>query len=45
MFIRLPGEDNRMSKDDYLGLQANAICLLLFLIATTAITEHPAWFQ
>jgi hypothetical protein len=28
----------------YLLLQINVICLLLFLIGTTAIMKHPAWF-
>jgi hypothetical protein len=28
----------------YLLLQINVICLLLFLIGTTAIIKHPAWF-
>jgi hypothetical protein len=30
---------------DYLSLQANVICLLLFAIGVTAILTHPAWFQ
>ena len=29
---------------DYLSLQANVICLLLFVIGVTAIITHPAWF-
>jgi hypothetical protein len=29
---------------DYLLLQINVICLLLFLIGTTAIVKHPGWF-
>jgi hypothetical protein len=29
---------------DYLLLQINVICVLLFLIATTAIVNHPDWF-
>ena len=32
-------------KRDYLSLQANIICLLLFAIGLTAILTHPAWFQ
>jgi hypothetical protein len=32
-------------KPDYLSLQANIICLLLFVIGATAILMHPAWFQ
>ncbi len=33
-----------MSKNGYLSLQANIICLLLALIGSTAIIEHPGWF-
>jgi hypothetical protein len=33
-----------MNKNDYLSLQANVICLLLALIGTTVIIEHPDWF-
>jgi hypothetical protein len=33
-----------MRKNDYLSLQANIICLLLALIGSTAIIEHPGWF-
>lgn len=28
----------------YLSLQANIVCLLLALIGTTIIIEHPGWF-
>jgi hypothetical protein len=28
----------------YLSLQANIICLLLALVGTTAIIQHPNWF-
>jgi hypothetical protein len=28
----------------YLSLQVNVICLLLALIGSTVIVEHPAWF-
>lgn len=28
----------------YLSLQINIICLLLALLGTLAITQHPAWF-
>jgi hypothetical protein len=28
----------------HLLLQINVICLLLFLIGTTAIVKHPEWF-
>jgi hypothetical protein len=29
---------------NYLLLQISVICLLLFLIGTTAIVKHPVWF-
>jgi hypothetical protein len=28
----------------YLLLQINSICLLLFLVGTTAVVKHPTWF-
>jgi hypothetical protein len=34
-----------MSKNQYLSLQANIICLLAFLVAMTALIEHPEWFR
>ena len=34
-----------MGNDSYSVLQANIVCLLLFLIATTAVVQHPSWFQ
>ena len=33
-----------MSDTDYLSLQANVICLLLFVLGTVAIFERPGWF-
>jgi hypothetical protein len=30
--------------NSYLSLQANLICLLLVLIGSMAVIEHPAWF-
>jgi hypothetical protein len=33
-----------MSNTSYLSLQANIICLLLALIGTAIIIEHPEWF-
>jgi hypothetical protein len=30
--------------DDYLTLQSNIICLLLFFVSVLLITQHPAWF-
>lgn len=33
-----------MTNTGHLSLQANIICLLLALIGTTIIIEHPAWF-
>ena len=32
-------------RPDYLSLQANIVCLLLFVIGVTAILTHPAWFR
>jgi hypothetical protein len=33
-----------MSKNDTLSLQTSVICLLLALIGSTAIVQHPDWF-
>jgi hypothetical protein len=33
------------SDDNYLSLQMNIICLLLFFVAVILITQHPAWFR
>ena len=33
-----------MSDSDCLSLQANVICLLLFILGTTALFERPEWF-
>jgi hypothetical protein len=33
-----------MKANDYLPLQANIICLLLALIGSTVIVQHPDWF-
>jgi hypothetical protein len=33
------------SKNDYLPLQANIICVLLFFVGVMMITQHPAWFR
>jgi len=35
----------RISDQDYLALQASIICVLLFLIGTAALFQHPAWFR
>ncbi len=32
-------------KPDFLSLQANIICVLLFLIGAAMIVQHPAWFR
>jgi hypothetical protein len=32
-------------KPDFLSLQANIICVLLFLIGVAMIVQHPAWFR
>jgi hypothetical protein len=34
-----------MNDDHYLILQANIIFLLLFLVGTTTVIQHPEWFQ
>jgi hypothetical protein len=34
-----------MSNNHYLLLQASIICLLLLFVGTTAMIQHPAWFQ
>jgi hypothetical protein len=34
-----------MSNEHSLMLQANIICLLLFLVGTAAMIRHPARFQ
>ena len=31
-------------KPNYLALQTNIICLLLFFIGFAMILQHPAWF-
>jgi hypothetical protein len=33
-----------MSDTDQLSLQATIICILLFVLVTTAILERPDWF-
>ena len=33
-----------MSDIDHPSLQANVICLLLFVLGTMAIFERPEWF-
>jgi hypothetical protein len=30
---------------DYLALQASIIWVLLFLVGTTALFQHPDWFR
>lgn len=37
-------EERAMSDTDYLSLQASIICVLLFILGTTAILERPEWF-
>jgi hypothetical protein len=32
------------TNNGYLSLQANIICLLLALVGSMAVIEHPAWF-
>jgi len=33
-----------MSDNDQLALQVGIICVLLFLVGVTAITQHADWF-
>jgi hypothetical protein len=33
-----------MTDADYLSLQLNIICLLLFVVGTITILERPEWF-
>jgi len=32
-------------KPDLLSLQANIICVFIFLIGVVMIVQHPAWFR
>jgi hypothetical protein len=34
-----------MTDDVYLMLQTGIICFLLALVSTTALIQHPGWFQ
>ena len=34
-----------MNDQQYLTVQATVICLLLFLVGTTALIQHPTWFE
>ena len=34
-----------MSNTDYLALQTSIICLLLFVLSTATLVEHPEWFH
>jgi hypothetical protein len=34
-----------MSDTEYLALQANIICMLLFALGMTAILTQPSWFR
>ena len=38
-------EEDSMTRNDYLLVQAYIIGVLLFFIGTTAIIEHPEWFR
>jgi hypothetical protein len=37
-------EGSAMTDTDYLSLQINIICVLLFVLGTTALIERPGWF-
>ena len=41
----LPRFRSICANEHCLMLQASIICLLLFLVGTAAIIQHPAWFQ
>jgi len=43
--VRSPLNKYHNPDQDYLALQTNIICVLLFLIGTTALIQHPAWFR
>jgi hypothetical protein len=34
-----------MTDTDYLSLQINIICVLLFVLGTTGLIERPGWFS
>jgi hypothetical protein len=38
-------DETFVNDTDYLSLQASIICLLLFILGTTTIVQHPEWFQ
>jgi hypothetical protein len=42
--LPVPFEERAMSDTEYLSLQASIICILLFVLGTTAILERPEWF-
>jgi hypothetical protein len=33
-----------VTDDDYLAIQVGLVCMLLFLVGVTAVTQHPEWF-
>ncbi len=33
-----------MTDEQYLALQVSIVCVLLFVVSVTAISEHPNWF-
>jgi hypothetical protein len=35
----------RNNDGSYLALQANVICVLLFLLSVTLMVQHTAWFR
>ncbi len=35
---------NQMTDNEYLAFQVGLVCVLLFFIAVTAVTQHPGWF-
>jgi len=35
---------DQVTDDDYLAIQVGLVCMLLFLVGVTAVTQHPEWF-
>jgi hypothetical protein len=43
---KIPGDSMRPSDTDrLLSVQANIICLLLFVVGVATIVEYPEWFR
>jgi hypothetical protein len=33
-----------MTDEQYLAIQVCIVCVLLFAVSVTAVTQHPSWF-